>query len=224
MLEQDRFEKYLVDAMRRLRQVERRKAAVTAQWNEALRRERGLTAQSWIGLVLLVAAIVPAVFAWDSDSLGRQILLALLFFSPVLAGASGAAVRGVIQATQERQEVEHGSAVRGFALGVREDLRGTGVGASVILPGFISDAGMFADSKVKLPPGLGTKSPDEVASAVVSAVERDRAAVAVAPVGLRLGAQFASAFPSVASKVTRVTGGNKVARELAEGQLDKRPR
>ncbi len=113
--------------------------------------------------------------------------------------------------------------LRGFSLGVREDLRGTGVGASVILPGFISDAGMFAESKVKLPPGVGTKSPDEVACAVISAVERNRAEVAVAPVGLRLGAQFASAFPSVASKVTRLTGGDKVARDLAEGQMDKRP-
>ena len=36
--------------------------------------------------------------------------------------------------------------LRGFALGLREDLRTHGVGVSVVLPGFISDAGMFADA------------------------------------------------------------------------------
>ena len=41
--------------------------------------------------------------------------------------------------------------LRGFALGLREDLRPHGVGVSVVLPGFISDAGMFADAQVELP-------------------------------------------------------------------------
>lgn len=113
--------------------------------------------------------------------------------------------------------------LRGFSLGVREDLRGTGVGASVILPGFISEAGMFADSQTKLPPGVGTKTPEEVATAVLGAVEHNRAEVAVAPIGLRLGANFASVLPSVASAVTRLSGGDKVARDLAAGQVEKRP-
>ena len=34
--------------------------------------------------------------------------------------------------------------LRGFALGLRDDLRGTGVGVSVVMPGAIRDAGMFA--------------------------------------------------------------------------------
>jgi short-subunit dehydrogenase len=113
--------------------------------------------------------------------------------------------------------------LRGFSLAVREDLRGTGVGVSSILPGFISDAGMFADSKAKLPPGVGTRTPDDVAAAVIAAVEHNRAEVSVAPVGLRLGAGFASVLPSVAATVTRLTGGDKVAHHLAAGQVDKRP-
>ena len=36
--------------------------------------------------------------------------------------------------------------LRGFALNLREDLRGSGIGVSVITPGAIRDAGMFADS------------------------------------------------------------------------------
>lgn len=113
--------------------------------------------------------------------------------------------------------------LRGFALAVREDLRGTGVGVSSILPGFISEAGMFADSQAKLPPGVGTKTPDDVAAAVVTAIERNRAEIAVAPLGLRLGAGFASVLPSVAASITRLTGGDKVAHQLAAGQADKRP-
>ena len=113
--------------------------------------------------------------------------------------------------------------LRGFSLAVREDLRGTGVGASSVLPGFISDAGMFADSQAKLPPGVGTRTPDDVASAVITAIERNRAEIAVAPVGLRLGAGFASVLPGVAAAVSRLTGGDKVAHSLAAGQVDKRP-
>ena len=48
--------------------------------------------------------------------------------------------------------------LRGFALALREDLHQHGIGVSVVLPGFIRDAGMFADSGVKLPPGVGTRS------------------------------------------------------------------
>ena len=61
--------------------------------------------------------------------------------------------------------------LRGFALSLREDLAPKGVGVSVILPGFISDAGMFADSGAKLPPYVGTKRPEDVARAVVKAIE-----------------------------------------------------
>lgn len=113
--------------------------------------------------------------------------------------------------------------LRGFSLAVREDLRGTGVGSSVILPGFISGAGMFADSRAKLPPGVGTKTPDDVAMAVLGAVERNRAEVAVAPIGLRLGASFASVLPAAAAAVTRATGGDRVAHALSAGQVEKRP-
>src|SRR5436305_6316736 len=38
--------------------------------------------------------------------------------------------------------------LRGFALGLREDLRPHHVGVSTVLPGFISDAGMFADAQL----------------------------------------------------------------------------
>ena len=60
---------------------------------------------------------------------------------------------------------------------MRADLRPAGVGVSTIFPGFIRDAGMFAEADVRLPPGVGTRSPEDVAAGVISAIERDRAEV-----------------------------------------------
>src|SRR5262249_29155565 len=59
--------------------------------------------------------------------------------------------------------------LRGFALALREDLRGTPVGVSVVAPGFIRDAGMFERTGVSLPPGVGTRSPEDVAAGVIRA-------------------------------------------------------
>jgi len=112
--------------------------------------------------------------------------------------------------------------LRGFALGLRQDLRPHGVGVSVVMPGFVSEAGMFADAGVKLPPGVGTRSPAQVAAGVIRAIESNRAEVDVAPFGLRLGATVASVAPEFAAAVTRLTGGEKVAADLAAGQRQKR--
>lgn len=112
--------------------------------------------------------------------------------------------------------------LRGFVLGVREDLRPHGVGASVVLPGFIRDAGMFADAGIELPPGVGTRSPDHVAAAVIRAIERNRAEVEVAPLALRFGASFASVAPQLAAAVGRRMGSEKIATDLAAGQSTKR--
>jgi short-subunit dehydrogenase len=112
--------------------------------------------------------------------------------------------------------------LRGFSLGMREDLRGSGVGASVVMPGFIREAGMFADSGSKPPPGLGTSSPGEVGEAVVSAIERDRAEVHVAPRVQVALANFANRRPDLAGRIAARGGATKIAEDLARGQVDKR--
>jgi short-subunit dehydrogenase len=112
--------------------------------------------------------------------------------------------------------------LRGFALALREDLRPHGVGVSTVLPGFIREAGMFVDSKASLPPGVGTRSPQEVARAVITAVERDRAEVGVAPLHMRVGASIAGVAPALAAAVSRRLGSEGLAAEIAAGQRDKR--
>jgi short-subunit dehydrogenase len=112
--------------------------------------------------------------------------------------------------------------LRGFALGLREDLHAAGVGVSVVLPGFIRDAGMFAEANVELPSFVGTRTPDDVAAAVIRAIERNRAEVEVAPAPLRVAANFAALAPQVAARVSRRSGGERIAAEVAAGQIDKR--
>jgi short-subunit dehydrogenase len=111
--------------------------------------------------------------------------------------------------------------LRGFALAFRQDLRGSGVGASLVLPGFIRDTGMFADSGAKPPPGMGTGTPEGVGAAVRVAIERDRAEVVVAPPQQRAMAYIGHAFPSLAALAQRGRG-ERVAERLTEGHRDKR--
>ena len=122
-----------------------------------------------------------------------------------------------------RQAVYNGTkfGLRGFALGLREDLRGTGVGVSVVSPGFIRDAGMFADSKASAPAGLGTASPAEVGQAVVDAIENDRGEVTVAPWRQVRLAKFAGRYPELAGRLAGKAAA-KAGDEVARGQADKR--
>ena len=113
-------------------------------------------------------------------------------------------------------------ALRGFGQGLRADLREDGVGVSVVFPGFIRDAGMFADANVELPRGVGSSTPDDVAGGVVSAITRNRAEVDVAPVAMRLGATFAGVAPQLSATISRKLGSEKISAEMAAGQADKR--
>ena len=137
-----------------------------------------------------------------------------LAFISSLSGKTASPASSVYSATK--------FGLRGFALGLREDLRPHGVGVSVILPGFIREAGMFAESRAVLPPGVGTRSPEEVARAVISAIERNRAELAVASLPMRLGATIGGAAPGLASAVSRALGSERIAAKIAAGQRDKR--
>jgi short-subunit dehydrogenase len=89
--------------------------------------------------------------------------------------------------------------LRVFGLGLRQDLARDGIGVSVISPGFIRDAGLFADSGAD-PGFLGTSAPEEVGEAVAEAIERDRAEIEVAPLAQRVGAGIAHRRPQLAAR------------------------
>jgi short-subunit dehydrogenase len=155
--------------------------------------------------IVLAKGLAPAMV-----SRGRGHLL----FISSLAGKASTPRTAVYNATK--------FGLRGFAGALRADLRGSGVGVSCVFPGFISEAGMFADAEVKLPLGVGTRPPEAVARAVLEAIERNRGEVDVAPLQLRAGALFASVAPEIAGAVARRLGSDDVSRQMQDAQSDKR--
>jgi uncharacterized protein len=112
--------------------------------------------------------------------------------------------------------------LRGFGLALAQDLHETGVGVTVVHPGFVDEAGMFAESGVELPPGTSTCSPRDVADAVVRAVDRAPAEIIVSPLLLRLGTHFAQLAPAPAAKLSRKLGAHEIQTQLADAHRDKR--
>jgi short-subunit dehydrogenase len=112
--------------------------------------------------------------------------------------------------------------LRGFAQSLRAEFGDQGVGVSTVFPGFVRDAGMFAKSGAVLPRGIGTRTPRDVARAVVRAVEHDVAEIDVAPMSLRLATAFGVMAPRVAARAQRLVGADKVVEQIAEGQYDMR--
>jgi short-subunit dehydrogenase len=138
--------------------------------------------------IRLVRAFVPAMRERGS---GHIVLIASL------AGKAATAKTALYTATK--------AGLRGFGLALRQDLARDGVGVSIISPGFVAGAGMFARSGRKPPMNLGTTTPDAVAAAAVRAIERNRAEVDIAPLRQRVLANFAARRPHLAA---RISGGS----------------
>jgi short-subunit dehydrogenase len=155
--------------------------------------------------IMLAHALVPAMT--------RRRRGHLVFVSS-LSGRAAAPASSMYSATK--------FGLRGFALGLRQDLGSAGVGVSLVSPGFIREAGMYADAGVQLPPGTATKTPADVAAAVIRAIETDRAEIDVAPLPLRLGATVSSVAPDLAASASRLLGSDRIGAEMADRQRHKR--
>lgn len=136
-----------------------------------------------------------------------------IVFISSLAGKSGQGGSAVYSATK--------FGLRGFAQGLRADLADRGIGVSCVFPGFIRDAGMFHEAGAELPKGVGTSTPEQVADAVVGAIERNRMEVDVAPVSMRALTAFAGLAPAAAARLTP-RSGRRLAEDIAAGQAGKR--
>jgi short-subunit dehydrogenase len=112
--------------------------------------------------------------------------------------------------------------LRGFGLALHAELHGTGVGVTTVFPGFVRDAGMFEESGVELPPGVGTSSPQQVANAVVRGIETNKAEIDVAPLISRSLTRLYANAPSLMLAFGRRIGGDRLAAAVAEAQQDKR--
>jgi short-subunit dehydrogenase len=108
----------------------------------------------------------------------------------------------------------------GFTQSLRAEYRGTGVSASVVCPGFVREAGMFADARVRVrrEPSriLGTTTPRAVADAVVRCIERDLPEALVNPGPTRLLMAILALAPSFGEWFARRAGVTDIFRAWAE--------
>ena len=114
--------------------------------------------------------------------------------------------------------------LRAFSLGLRADIGQRGVGVSVVMPGFVRDAGMFHDSGAKAPAAVGTTTPADVAAAVSSAIADDRAEVDVAPLQQRTFVNFSYHFHGLGKTLERrMAGGSNLGERLEKSRSEQQP-
>ena len=101
---------------------------------------------------------------------------------------------------------------------MRAELRETGVGVSVVCPGFVSEVGMFAVRDEHAPWILGTSTPEAVACAVVRAIQRDIGEIIVNPGPVRLWMMVEALSPSLMSWLLDKAGIFDYYRRRAEAE------
>ena len=104
------------------------------------------------------------------------------------------------------------AAVVEWSAALRSELEGSGVGVSVVCPGYVSGEGMFARFHVKAPRIVGTVSPEAVARATVKAIEHDRQEVIVNRMPIRPILVINAVSPSMANRLLRWAGIREMQR------------
>jgi len=157
--------------------------------------------------ILMARALLPAMMERGSGH---------LVFISSMSGKAATSESSLYSATK--------FALRGFASGLRQDVHGSGVGVSVIFPGPIRDAGMFAQTEVQLPALAGTRTPGDVADAVVRAVERGRPEIDVASGTIRAGGVLAALAPRAAEALNRRLGAPEIASRVSGSEAHRSKR
>lgn len=96
------------------------------------------------------------------------------------------------------------------------ELQGTGVGASVICPGYVAEAGMFAGEEEQAPRLAGASSPGQVTEAVLRAIRRNLQEVLVNPGPTRLLLSLDALSRALGNSLYRRMGVVDLYRPLAE--------
>ena len=158
-------------------------------------------------------------------NLEAPMLLARALFPPMVERGSGALVfvsslsgKAASPRTALYNATKFG--LRGFAFGLRTDLVPRGVGVSVVSPGFIRDAGMFAKSGAKTPPLTGTATPEQVGAAVLRAIRKNPTEISVAPPLTRALTHVGMISPAISSRVQSAPVGQRAAEAVAAGHAE----
>jgi len=141
-------------------------------------------------------------------NLRAGIILARLVLPGMLARRSGqlvfmASMAGHVASPRTSLYNATKFGLRGFALALRLELAGSGVGVSLVSPTYVSEAGMWAETGQKAGAIAGEVTPAEVAEAVLKAIDRNRREIQVAPPPSVVGARLGNLFPGLLERATR---------------------
>jgi short-subunit dehydrogenase len=107
-----------------------------------------------------------------------------------------------------------------FTQSLGAELEGSGVSASVIVPGYVSEAGMMAekirDHAVAVPLLVGASPPEAVARAVVRALRKDRLEIVVAHPLMKLVQACNQLFPEAVTWFNKRIGAFEPFRKVAK--------
>jgi uncharacterized protein len=113
-------------------------------------------------------------------------------------------------------------AVIGFSLSLREELKPFNVGVSVVSPTFVSDAGMFASSSDQRSPKVATLvTPDDVAEAVVKAIEKNKSEALVTKGLSKFVGVMHSISPTATARIQEASGLTGYLRKRARRHDDR---
>ncbi len=100
--------------------------------------------------------------------------------------------------------------------GLRMELADSGVGVSVICPGFVAESGMFAEYNKKPPWISNATTPEKVAEAVIKAIKKDVGEIAVNPGPTWLIPLLDAIHPGMANWLYKIGGVYEFYRKQAE--------
>ncbi|HUN24445.1 MAG TPA: SDR family NAD(P)-dependent oxidoreductase [Anaerolineales bacterium] len=105
------------------------------------------------------------------------------------------------------------AAISEWSIGLASEYESTGVQVSVVCPGYVENAGMFAKFGMESPALLGSTTPEKVAAAVVQAIETNQLEVIVNSIPVR---------PLLALNALSPAIGNWLVAKLGVKELQKR--
>lgn len=100
--------------------------------------------------------------------------------------------------------------------GLRLELDGTGVGVSVICPGFVKESGMFAEYNKKPPWISNATTPEKVSQAVIKSIKKDIGEISVNPGPTWMIPLLDAIHPGMANWLYKIGGVFEFYREQAE--------
>ena len=103
-----------------------------------------------------------------------------------------------------------------WSMALRQELEGTGVGVTSILPSYITEVGQAADHGVLPPRSSGPVSPERVASAVIEAIRDDPPQIIVRSTPTRPLLALGELFPGFAARLMKSMGMDGLHRGLAD--------